>query len=125
MTQAAAKDRPYVAKAIYRRMQEAGLNYRSLALKAGLPETYVRDVMYGRSKNPKHHALAAIATALNCSLLDIIDPKLANLPLKESEVVDKPEERAWLAFYRALSPDARTRMLVEMISNTREKRDDV
>jgi transcriptional regulator with XRE-family HTH domain len=123
--QAVAKESPYVARAIYRRMKEAGLSQRALALKAGLPETYVRDVMSGKSKNPKHHSLAAIATALNCSLLDIIDPKLASLPPKESEVVDKPEERAWLAFYRALSPDARTRMLVELISNTREKRDDV
>jgi transcriptional regulator with XRE-family HTH domain len=123
--QAVAKDTPYVAQAIKRRMLLAGLNYRSLALKAGLPETYVRDVMNGKSKNPKHHSLAAIATALNCSLLDIIDPQLASLPLEKSEVVDKPEERAWLAFFRAHSPADRARLLVEMMGHSREKRDDV
>jgi transcriptional regulator with XRE-family HTH domain len=104
-------------------MQKAGLSMKNLALKAGLNETYVRDILSGRSKNPRHEGLVAIATALNCSILDLIDPELAAKPITECEVVDKPEERAWLAFFRAHSPAGRERLLRTMLRGSGDEGD--
>jgi transcriptional regulator with XRE-family HTH domain len=120
----AAEPQTHIADAIRRRMQKSGLTQKALALKAGLNETYVRDILYGRSKNPRHEGLVAIATALNCSILDLIDPELAAKPVMESEVVDKPEERALLAYFRAHTPADRERLLIDMLRAGR-KGDDV
>ena len=114
----------HIAQAIYRRMQKAGLSQRELALKAGLNEAYVRDVLRGKSKNPRHNGLVAIASVLNCSILDLIDPTLAKKPVADSEVVYKPEERAWLAFFRALAPSQRERLLLDMIRGAPPMEDD-
>jgi transcriptional regulator with XRE-family HTH domain len=122
----ALAERPtYIARSIYRRMKQMRLTQKALALKAGVNETYVRDVLQGRSKNPRHEQLAAIATVLNCSILDLIDPELASKPITESEVVDKPEERAWLAYFRAHSPAERERLLLSMIRGSTPKGDDI
>lgn len=54
-----------------RRMHEAGYNQKSLALAAGLHETYVRDILIGRSKRPGGAKLMAIARVLGCSVEDL------------------------------------------------------
>jgi transcriptional regulator with XRE-family HTH domain len=104
-----------VIDAIRRRMERRGLTRVGLARKAKLKDTYVRDILQGRSKNPRTDHLVAIATALNCSVMELLDPELANGPIRDSEVVDKPEERAWLAYFRALPPESRERLLLDMI----------
>lgn len=48
-------------------MKEAGLNQKSLAVKAGLNDTAVRDILKGRSKNPKLDTLHRLARALDFS----------------------------------------------------------
>ena len=54
-----------------RRMKEAGLNQLRLARAAGLNDTYVRDVLSGRSKNPGIEGLQRLAAALNCEITDL------------------------------------------------------
>ena len=41
-----------------------GINYKKISLKAGLGETAVRDIVEGRSKDPKHGTLQKIVDAL-------------------------------------------------------------
>ena len=47
------------------RMSAAGLNQRSLALAAGLHEDRVRNILRGRSRNPRADTVNALATALS------------------------------------------------------------
>ncbi len=51
-----------------RRMQAAGYNQKSLARVAQLNETAVRDILKGRSKNPRIDTLEALARILGCSV---------------------------------------------------------
>lgn len=103
-----------VAMAIRRRMEKRGLSQKALARKAELGDTYVRDILNGRNKNPRSDHLAAIATALNCSVLDPIDPEAAKAPIRDSEVVEKAEERALLAYWRALPRESRELLVLQM-----------
>lgn len=55
-----------------RLMLAKGMNPKSLSRAAGgVGETYVRDILAGRSKNPKMSELQLVADALECSLDDI------------------------------------------------------
>ena len=47
------------------RMSAAGLNQRSLALAAGLHEDRVRNILRGRSRNPRADTVDALASALD------------------------------------------------------------
>lgn len=55
-----------------RRLVAAGLNQKSLALKAGLNETAVRDILIGKSRNPRTDTVAKLAKVLGCSLPDLL-----------------------------------------------------
>lgn len=52
-------------------MDEKGFNKKSLAVEAGLGETYVHDILRGKSKNPAAHSLEKVAKILGCSLEDL------------------------------------------------------
>ena len=54
------------------RMEAAGQNQKSLARAAQLNETAIRDILKGRSKNPRIDTLKAIATVLECTVNDLI-----------------------------------------------------
>lgn len=56
---------------IEKRMRQAGFTQKSLALKAGLNETAVRDILKGRSKDPQYSTLNAIARTLKCTIEDL------------------------------------------------------
>lgn len=56
---------------IEKRMREKGLTQKGLALKAGLNETAVRDILQGRSKDPQLSTLRALAEVLQCSIEDL------------------------------------------------------
>ncbi|MGP1395385.1 MAG: S24 family peptidase [Inquilinaceae bacterium] len=55
-----------------RRMTAGGLNPRSLALRAGLNATAVRDILAGRSKNPLYGTVLRLADALGCDPADLM-----------------------------------------------------
>jgi predicted transcriptional regulator len=50
---------------IRRRMQALGLNMKRLSLDSGNGETYIRDLLSGRSKNPKTAELQNVLDALD------------------------------------------------------------
>ncbi len=56
------------------RMNGRGFNQKSLARKAGLNETGVRDILQGKSRHPRHDTIEKIAGALGCSVIDLLAP---------------------------------------------------
>ncbi len=64
-----------IARQIDRRMKLLGLNQRSLALKAKINDTGIRDILEGKSKNPRSDTLAKIAKALGCTTADLTGDK--------------------------------------------------
>nr|WP_314075043.1 helix-turn-helix domain-containing protein [uncultured Roseococcus sp.] len=64
----------YVAKEVERRMLLLGMQQKHLARAAGLNETYVRDLIKGKSKNPRNDHLARLAEALGCTVADLMAP---------------------------------------------------
>lgn len=99
-----------VAREIYRRMASMGLGQKALALKAGLNETYVRDLYQGKSKNPKNQQLSKIAKVLGCTLNDLTNPRGAE-DIEESEkAAQSSEEIALLRVWRRASPTGRDRI---------------
>ncbi len=68
-------DQPWtLAAEIRHRMSALGLNPKRLSLSAGLNETYVRDIMKGRTRSPRTDTLGKIARALGCSRADLLPP---------------------------------------------------
>lgn len=98
-------------------MVAAGFNQRSLALAAGLSETYCRDLFIGKSKNPKSDQLAAIAQVLNCTVEQLTNPG-AVVAQAPDNVVDlsgvgklRGVEPLLIRMWRMLGTDARTAVL--------------
>jgi transcriptional regulator with XRE-family HTH domain len=79
-----------LARAIEARMAAAGLTQKRLALLAGLNETYVRDILRGKSRNPKHEQLAKLATALGCRVQDLTSSPAEEL-LRSVEVISETD----------------------------------
>lgn len=53
-------------------MARTGLTQKALALKAGLNETAVRDILIGKSRHPRHDTVEKLARALGCALADLV-----------------------------------------------------
>ncbi len=63
-----------LTREIRRRMEDGGFNQKSLARAAGLNDTAVRDILIGKSKNPRHDTVQKLADVLGCSMLDLLEP---------------------------------------------------
>jgi transcriptional regulator with XRE-family HTH domain len=61
-------------------MHARGFNQKSLALKAGLNETAVRDILKGRSRRPLHTTVMALALALDCEVAELLGVGRAVVP---------------------------------------------
>ena len=66
-----------LAELLHREMQARGVKARPLALKAGLGETAVRDILQGKSQQPRRRTLEKIAAALGLPAGYFLD--MANL----------------------------------------------
>ncbi len=66
-----------LADEIRARMEAGGFNQKSLARAAGLNETAVRDILIGKSRHPRHDTVQKIATALDCTAAQLIEPDSA------------------------------------------------
>ena len=55
------------------RMEELGMTPAEVARKAGLNHTYVRDILMGKSKDPKVSKVQAIADVLGVTIEWLID----------------------------------------------------
>lgn len=56
---------------IQRRMKALNLDAKTTSLRAGLSESFVRDILRKKSIAPKHDSLAKIARVLGCTLADL------------------------------------------------------
>ncbi|GCD55183.1 LexA family transcriptional regulator [Acetobacter pasteurianus] len=63
-----------VADELERRMAHLGLSQKALARKAGVGDTYVRDILKGKSRNPGGEKLECIAAVLGCTARDLLFP---------------------------------------------------
>ncbi|GCD74216.1 transcriptional regulator [Acetobacter pasteurianus NBRC 3299] len=63
-----------VADELERRMALLGLSQKALARKAGVGDTYVRDILKGKSRNPGGEKLECIAAVLGCTARDLLFP---------------------------------------------------
>ena len=104
-----------VARAVYQRMMSSNLGQKALAHLAGVNETYIRDILKGKSKNPKSDQLLKVATALGCDLEDLTGPRRSSsnnhggkLPYSESEI-------ALIEMWRILSPSGKNIVISKII----------
>jgi transcriptional regulator with XRE-family HTH domain len=81
-------------------MEAKGIGPKALSLKAGLNETYVRDLLKGRSLNPRQSHLQKLAEGLDCGVSDLTG---------ESATV--PAERELLAAFRSTDEQGQAMML--------------
>lgn len=84
------------------RMGQLGIGQKELATRAGLGDTYVRDILRGRSTSPQVMKLARLARALDVP----VDRLFALTTASEaSEIVEDTAELVLLRAFRQL-PDA-------------------
>ena len=100
-----------LVREIYRRMTELGLNATALAAKTGRNESYFRDLFRGKSRAPNAEYLPAIAEALDCEMVDLLNPgEPGGQPVAGSEI-NEPEEVALIGLWRRLSLAGKGRMM--------------
>lgn len=70
-----------------RYMELRGLNPRSLSLAAGLGATAVRDIIEGKSSEPRYSTIRCLSGALRCQMTDLVpdDPTWPSLPDQKQE----------------------------------------
>ncbi len=66
-------------------MEALSVSAKKLSLDAGLSETAVKDILSGKSENPKHDTLAKIAKRLACTVADLMGERPAARPRAVSE----------------------------------------
>jgi len=71
-----------------RRMVGLDFNQKSLARAAGLNETAVRDILKGRSRNPRIDTLDALARTLGCSVPELTGRRDAPAPQDKTVRID-------------------------------------
>lgn len=60
-----------IVRELRRRMEAMHLDKKTLSVRAGLGESYVRDLFSGKSKNPTASKLGRLAKVLGCATADI------------------------------------------------------
>jgi len=93
-----------IAEIIKEKMHEQGLSAHALEKRAGLKNSAVQNILYGRSKNPSIKILTAISQVLNCNISQLIgDESIGNLDEdnqmrgSQSSKLTVNEDRPWHA----------------------------
>ena len=115
------EDASFTAREIHRRMLDLGFSQKSLAARADVNSTYIRDIFLGRSQNPKTEQLQKVATALGCFVTDLTDPGWAGANEPTSEAPDHPSELAIIEMWRVLSPFGRDKAIRQVAGLLREE----
>lgn len=84
----------FIAKELKRRMDEAGFKQKSLAIAADLNDTYVRDILKGKSKNPEASKLLRIAQVLGCTSDDLLGKGASVTPVHTTQIEVRGEVQA-------------------------------
>lgn len=107
---------PPLARELYRLMIEKGFSAASLSKAAGVGETYIRDILFDRSKSPLAAKLQKIADALECDLTDLtskladvssseVDPRLRSFIQPSNLLPLLPREVALVKMFRTIVSD--------------------
>jgi SOS-response transcriptional repressor LexA len=67
------KESNTLSENILKCLERSGLTQKGAALKAGLSETAIRDIVVGRSKNPRYDTIKKIADLFGCSAEDLLN----------------------------------------------------
>lgn len=120
----------YLIREMTRRMKEKGIGQKRLALEADLKETYVRDILKGKSKRPDVFSVGRLAHVLGCSIEELIGFAAVDAPQMRhsvdrsetpSQAVYTKEELAIVNLWRSLIPNQREHLigLFEAIADRR------
>lgn len=93
----------YLQQQLIQRMQEKNLTINALEKRANLKESTVRNIIKGKSKNPRVETLDSIAHVLGCSIVDLMhDPsgKESSSPMADQS--HKLEEELFLDTIKVL-----------------------
>lgn len=105
---------------ISQRMLEKGIGQKRLAVSAGLNETYVRDVLKGKSKRPDVFSIGRLAQVLDCSIEELIGfptfkssqvTRAIYCPEMSGESLYTMEELAVIDLWRSLLPNQREHLI--------------
>jgi transcriptional regulator with XRE-family HTH domain len=72
-----------MSQKIKNRISEAGISVHALEKKAGLKQSSIQNIIYGKSKKPSFHIMQSIAQALNCTVTELLE--------EENEFAEKKE----------------------------------
>jgi transcriptional regulator with XRE-family HTH domain len=105
---AKADDPSALARRLRAIMQARDIGQKKLALMAGVNETYVRDILKGKSRSPQAAKLSAVAAALGLRPSDLVDVGTTTEP---GELVSDAAELVLLTTWRKLSEQEREGVL--------------
>ncbi|EKE10416.1 MAG: hypothetical protein ACD_16C00036G0006 [uncultured bacterium] len=77
-----------IAHNIKKKISEVGLSVHALEKKAGLKQSAVQNILYGKSKKPSLHLIQSIAQVLHCTTSELLEEGIGGLSRKENE--EKP-----------------------------------
>jgi transcriptional regulator with XRE-family HTH domain len=97
-----------LAAALRRWMTERKIGQKRLALLAGVNETYVRDILIGKSTNPHASKLSKVAGALGTDAATLLR---AAAPPETGELVSEPRERLLLLAFRDMNEEERAEVI--------------
>lgn len=100
------EDPPPMVGLIRRRMETLGLNAKRVAAMADLNETYVRDILKGKSKNPRTEHFKKLATALGCDVSELTNIGAVTGEQPSGDPPYSPDERALIGMWRILTEEA-------------------
>jgi transcriptional regulator with XRE-family HTH domain len=116
-----APEASVVAREVHRRMVDAGITKKRLALDSGLGETYVHDLFRGKSMNPQSEHLAKLAKGLKCEVSDLTHPAGASEKPKISQNIDPsdilplfPSDVAMIRLWKRLPKYAKDLVLMRI-----------
>lgn len=80
---------------ILNEMEKKSWSVHALEKQAGLKPSAIRNILYGRSKNPSLSVIQSIAAALNCSVTDLIDEELVKKESHNGKPMPKIDDFPW------------------------------
>ncbi len=69
-----------IGQKIKEKISEVGISVHALEKKAGLKQSAVQNILYGKSQKPSLHIMQSIAQVLNCSVLELLGEETEMTP---------------------------------------------
>lgn len=86
-----------ISQTIKDKISEAGISVHAFEKKAGLKQSAVQNILYGKSKKPSLHIMQAIAQALDCTVLELMKDENETIPASKEHQSSLATESTWNA----------------------------